>query len=181
VGVYGKEAVSKPWILEVEKSSGIEFMTLSNTNFGFKRWLDEITHTVEYSLLKLLSASLRAVEEQLVKALIEINDPMSEQCMLAVIIGAMLRKSYRHEFNDLPDAIDVRWPAWTFTDELGQPQERDGYTLKVKAKRVWPANVVKRQIEHSKVNLNILHEVAKPDDVWRAPAADDGDEGGGEA
>ena len=56
--VYGKEVVSKPWILEVEKSSGIAFMTLSNTDFGLKRWLGEITRTVEYSLLKLLSARL---------------------------------------------------------------------------------------------------------------------------
>ena len=126
--VYGKEAVSKPWILEVEKSSGIEFMTLSNTDVGFKRWLGEITRTVECSLLKLLSARLRAAEEQLVKDRIESNDPMSEQGMLAAISGATLRKSYRHEFNDLPDAIDVRWPAWTFTDELGQPQERETAT-----------------------------------------------------
>ena len=43
------------------------------------------------------------------------------------------------------------------------------------------ANVVKLQIELSEVNLNFLHEVAKSDDVWRAPAADDGDEDEGEA
>ena len=186
VVVYGEGALNKPWILDVEKSSDIEFMTLSNSDWGLKRWLgDKGTHNlkriVECSLLKLLSARLRAAEEQLVKDRVESNDPMSEQGMLAAISGAKLRKSYRQEFNDLPDAIDVRWPAWTFTDELGHPQERDGYTLKVKTKKVWPANVVKLQIEVSEANLNFLHEVAKSDDVWRAPTADDGDEDEGEA
>ena len=109
--VYGKEAVSKPWTLEVERPSDIEFVALSNTDFGFKHWLGEIVCIVKCTLLKLLSARLRAAEEHLVKYRIEINDPMNGQGMFAVIRGATLRKSHRHEFNDLPDAIEVHWPA----------------------------------------------------------------------
>ena len=167
----------KPWVVAVETRNDIEFMQLDGKDQGLQRWFGisaGVSRRRVCCLLKLLAAQLRTAEEKCVMDTIDSNDPMGGQGMLAASSGAQLRKSYRTAFAELPDAVDISWPAWKFTDELGQPQERAAYTLKVKTRKEWASNDQRLQIEFNEANLNFLYEAAQSDDVWQQP--DDGEE-----
>jgi hypothetical protein len=169
---------SKPWIVEVDKCGGVEFMTLYGNDRGFRRWVGDqhATNQRKCQVLKLLNVYLRAAEEKLVKEAIVLSDPMCEPDVLAALDGQVLRKTYRQAFIDLPDVIEIRWPAWTFTDTLGQYKSRDAFSLRVKSKKMWHPNAQKLQIELTYENVTFISEAAQAADVWQADDDSDADE-----
>ena len=161
-GPIGKEK----WLVDVTQVNDREFFCVDKSDRKFRKWIGERPSGSENTcdLVDVLTQMRAKEEDRLVQAMKEEADPApSAPCSQSGKPRGYARNRPR-EIQGIPEIIDIEYPAFSFTTEVGALVERPA--KRISMLRSKQNRVTKVFLEMTADNLLFLHEAAQDPARW---------------